>query len=278
MFKSIMLAVDGSAYTDTVLAYGIELGKLCASHLHVLTVADIRIFEWASAVGADGFISIVPSGTYQDSSKQLLEEKCQKILDKCAERLQPTGLSFGCESAFGAPVDIIADRAQIVDLLLLGQRGEFARYDKKALGATTEAVSRLVHKPILIVKPNYHAITKMMIGYDGSVHANRALQYVAQLGTLLQIGLSVLCVSDDQELARHYIQEARMYLNNYQVDTTYAIVPGHPEEQLPKFATRENIDLLAMGAYGRSRVREALLGSTTDHILRTSPCPVLLAK
>ncbi len=278
MFKSIMLAVDGSAYTDAVLAYGIDLAKKYTSHLWVLTVADIRIFEWASAVGSDGFISIVPSGSYQDTSKQLLEEKSQKILDKCSDRLVASGVSFSGEKIAGAPVDIIAERAQIADLIILGQRGEFARWEKKALGATVEAVSRLIHKPLLIVKTAYKPIRKILVGYDGSNHANRALQHVAQLAENTPAEVMVICVNDDTELAQHFCKEAMTYLDHYKINAQCSVTGGHPDEQLTKAAVAGAYDLMAIGAYGRSRVREALLGSTTDHILRASPCAVLLAK
>ena len=51
MIKSILLAVDGSAFTEPVLKYGIELSKKFQALLRVLTVIDIRIFEWAVAIG-----------------------------------------------------------------------------------------------------------------------------------------------------------------------------------------------------------------------------------
>lgn len=41
---------------------------------------------------------------------------------------------------------------------------------------------------------------------------------------------------------------------------------------------RERIDLLVMGAYGHSRIRSMLLGSTTTQLLRTCPIPVLLLR
>jgi len=37
-------------------------------------------------------------------------------------------------------------------------------------------------------------------------------------------------------------------------------------------------DLLFIGAYGHSRIIEMVLGSTTEFVLRNSPCPVFLAR
>lgn len=278
MFKNIMLAVDASAYTDAVLSHGIALAKELKSKLLVITVADIRIFEWASAVGADGFISIVPSGTYQDESRNILEEKCDKLLAKCSEMLKKENVSFETEKLLGSPSDLILERSLITDLLVIGKRGEFARWDTKALGVTVEAVSRNTHKPLLVATNKYTPIKKIVVGYDGSDHANCALQYVGHLAENLKADVSIRCITEDQDLGRHCCDEAQSYLSNYKIKIDTDISSGNPDEVLVHLAQSNKYDLIAIGAYGHSRIREAILGSTTEHILRKSPCPVLLAK
>lgn len=278
MFKNIMLAIDGSAYTDGVLAYGIELARHFESHLTVLTVADVRIFEWASAVGSDGFISIVPSGSYQDASRNLLEEKCDKILARCSELLRESQIAFTAEKSVGAPVDVILERAQVADLLLMGKRGEFARWEKKALGVTVESVSRLVRRPLMIVRQEFVPIRKILVGYDGSDHANRALQLAAHIAEKSEGEIHVACCQDDRELASHYCDTAMGYLKSYRTTASAQAYSGHPDEALVRLTHDHEFELIAIGAYGHSRIREALLGSTTVHIMRHAACPVLLAK
>lgn len=278
MFKNIMLAVDGSAYTDSILSHGIALAKTFKSHLLVLTVADVRIFEWASAIGADGFVSIVPSGIYQDESRQIMEDKCKKVLQKCAKLLSKEKLDFETETLIGSPVDLLLERSQISDLVIMGKRGEFERWDKKALGVTVDAVSRALRKPLIVVKVKYRPTKKILVGYDGSDHANQALQFVGHLAEGFSAEVIVLCVTDDEDLGKHYCREAENYLNNYKISIQAKVISGTPDEELVRFAEENNFDMLAIGAYGHSRIREAILGSTTEHILRFSGCPVLLAK
>lgn len=278
MFKNIMLAVDGSAYTDAVLSHGIELAKAFASNILVITVADIRIFEWASAVGADGFISIIPSGTYQEEARQLLDEKCDKLLAKCSEKLAKEKINFETQKLVGSPVDLIVEKSQISDLVILGKRGEFARWDHRAVGVTAEAVSRQIRKPMLVCKSQYRPIKKILIGYDGSNHANCALQYLGHIAEALNAPITIMCVTEDQEMGQHYCQEAEAYLSHYKIDLECKIVAGHPDEMIVNYAHTNEFDLIGIGAYGHSRIREAILGSTTEHILLKSPCAVLLAR
>lgn len=278
MFKNIMLAVDGSIYADAILSTGAALAKAFSSHLTIITVADVRVFEWATAVGADGFVPIVPSGLYQDESRKMLEEKTDKILEKCSQILSKENISFETEKLIGAPADSIIEKSHLSDLIVMGKRGEFAKWGKKTLGATTEAVSRSIHKPMLVVDKEYHPYENILIAYDGSRHANKVLQYVGHFAEHLAAKVLILCVSNDKESGQEYCREAEKYLKNYNVVLQSTIESGHPEKVIVDFSHKNDIQLTAIGAYGNSRIKEAILGSTTEHILRFSNSAVLMAK
>ncbi|WP_300600988.1 universal stress protein, partial [uncultured Nocardioides sp.] len=62
----------------------------------------------------------------------------------------------------------------------------------------------------------------------------------------------------------------------FAVDT--AVVPGEPERALARYVGMQNADLLVMGAYGHSRIRHLIVGSTTTTMLRTSAVPVLILR
>jgi Universal stress protein family. len=53
---------------------------------------------------------------------------------------------------------------------------------------------------------------------------------------------------------------------------------GEPAEEIVDFARLEHIDLIVMGSRGLSPIKELLLGSVSDKVLRTAPCPVLIAR
>ncbi len=57
-----------------------------------------------------------------------------------------------------------------------------------------------------------------------------------------------------------------------------ALVQGDVEPALHKYQASHGVDLLVMGAYGHSRIREFLVGSTTTSMIRTSTSPLLLLR
>ncbi|HHE65076.1 MAG TPA: universal stress protein [Bacteroidetes bacterium] len=279
MIKSILLAVDGSAYTEPVLQHGIKLAKKFGAHLRVLTVIDVRIFEWAVAVGVEGFAPILPSTSYQEDSQRLLEQKADEVLKKTESILKEHKVNFTLIKGNGNPVEIICDKSKLVDLVIMGARGEFEKWSDKMLGATLEATTRLNIKPIFITQRSYREINKILIAYDGSENASKALTYGAYFASQLNTPLTVLNVGHSEEDARSILSEALEYLSVYDIPSIQdKYVEGEPSEKIVENAKSLKADLIVMGSYGHSRIREAILGSTTVQVMRKSPVPILMTK
>ena len=278
MIKTILLPVDGSEYTSAVLSYGIALAKKFAAKIKVLSVIDIRMFEWALSFGSDGFVPLVPSTSYQEQTKELLENKSAAIVDKSKKILQNEAVEFETEIVHGSPIEIITEQSDIVDLIIMGNRGEYARWKSKMIGATLEAVTRQINKPIFITPIKYADIANILVAYDGSELSTKALQIAGYFGCTLNVSLTVLTITDDKDWGDRIRKKSEKYLEPYKLACNCEVLPGDVEDEILRFANKNKMDLLIMGAYGHSRIREAILGSTTAQIMRNADIPVLLAK
>jgi nucleotide-binding universal stress UspA family protein len=65
-------------------------------------------------------------------------------------------------------------------------------------------------------------------------------------------------------------EEARTWCN-----PVTTLLAGQPHEELVKYAVVNGLDLIVLGVRGHSLVETLFVGSTTDRVLRNSPCPVL---
>ena len=54
-----------------------------------------------------------------------------------------------------------------------------------------------------------------------------------------------------------------------------SILEGQPYDELVKYADTRDIDMIVLGVRGHGLVKTLFLGSTTDRVVRRSPCPVL---
>ena len=56
------------------------------------------------------------------------------------------------------------------------------------------------------------------------------------------------------------------------------IAVGKPAEEILRVAQEQGIDLIVMGRHGRTGLRHALLGSVSERVVRTAPCPVFTVR
>lgn len=279
MIKSILLAIDGSAYTESILMYGIEFARKFGAHLRVLTVIDIRIFEWAVAIGVEGFAPVIPSSVYQEESQKILDEKAEKVLQRASQVLSEAKVSFEVEKESGSPVEVICDKSRLSDMVIMGSRGEFERWSDKMLGATLEAASRLCIKPIFVSPKSYQPIHKILMAYDGSINSNKALPWVGALAEHFHIPITILNVGAGEEESQTILKEATDYLASYKITEFNTIAKeGDPSEKIVETSKELKSDLIIMGCYGHSRIREAILGSTTVQVMRKATIPKLMVK
>ena len=101
---------------------------------------------------------------------------------------------------------------------------------------------------------------------------------VAASPLLKGLSCHVIGVGDESETQQHNIDWANDTLVNEGFDVVKVVRPGEAEVVLREYLLEVNADLLVMGAYGHSRIRHLIMGSTTSTLLRTSPVPVLVLR
>ena len=279
MIKSIFLAVDGSVFTDTVIEYGIDLAKKLNTYLRVYSVIDIRIYEWVLNTGGEGYMPVIPSNVFHDESFKFHSERAEVLIETLRKRLKESGVKFEADKLEGDPVEVICDISRQVDLVIMGARGDYARWGDRLLGATLESVSRQNHSPLIIAGQLYKEFKSIICAYDRSESSNTGLKLSANLAEHLNMPLEVVTIHNDELERVEILEEARIYLEPYKLNTQFRHEAGDPSKTLIQI-TKDVPDpaLLVMGSFGHSRIREAILGSTTVQVMRKANKPILLAK
>ena len=121
------------------------------------------------------------------------------------------------------------------------------------------------------------------MAYDASRHANRALRVACGLSSDVGLPMMVVTVAQeegDRPKSEAVLDEARQLVAPYEdVTAEFSLLVGEEEEAvLIDHVEQSECDLIVMGAYGESRIREWLLGSTTAGVLAHSTRPVLLVR
>jgi nucleotide-binding universal stress UspA family protein len=146
-----------------------------------------------------------------------------------------------------------------------------------------------------------HTIDKILVALDGSDVSMKAFSWASDLACVFDAELIVLTVSDKrstpgEEDSPAYMTDRKAksliedYSEKYQellksitkkcdeskVAVTTVTLHGLPSEEIVQLATDEDADLIVMGAHGKKEEFYHEFTSTSERVLKKSPCPVLM--
>jgi nucleotide-binding universal stress UspA family protein len=207
-------------------------------------------------------------------ARREVESLLEQLAIVCAEE----GVACKLLEGTDAPSVEIIKEAQRFDLIALGTCTHFeAQRDTQH---TLTEVLRHAPRPIVVV-PN-HPLPNggpVLVAYDGSVQAARTLQMFAATGLHTLGDVHVVCwdPTDRVEAAR-IADRGVQFLSSHDIAAggTGRLHAGPTSQAILEQAWRLKAQLIVMGAYGRPRVEEFLLGSVTRHVLAESQVPLFL--
>lgn len=176
----------------------------------------------------------------------------------------------------GALVETLAEQESVAQLIIVGKRGEHADFATLHLGANLERVVRGAHVPVFVASRAFNPIERFAIAYDGGPSIEKALTYVLSNPLLKGLECHLLSVGRESAETTAMLANATQKLQGSGFTVKPHIAPGKPDQVIAQYVEANAINLLVMGAYGHSRVRNLVIGSTTSAMLRSCRIPVLL--
>ncbi|MFZ1037359.1 MAG: universal stress protein [Smithella sp.] len=283
MIKKILIPTDGSDSSLTALEYGIYIARKLSAALTGLYVIDVNLIQGPMLTDISGSVGMPPYEGFFDAIEKSLNEKADFILKEFRERCQKYGIRAEVKKTIGRISPSIIEEAQGADLILMSKKGEhFHLKEGELLGSVAEAVVRNSGKPVLVTPENFLEIESMGIAYDGSDSASEALKLSLKLSKQTSWPLTVLIITSDAKKADALSTQVEEMNENTPeapiADCEVIIMSGKEKDEIIQFIREGAVELMVMGAYGHNRLRELFLGSTTSHVIRKSPIPVLLTR
>ncbi|MCO6417630.1 universal stress protein [Siccirubricoccus sp. KC 17139] len=274
MLRSILVALDDTPGAQAARDLGIGLARRLGAALTLAVVLDrphSRDAEEPVPVGGAAFAE-----RRNAVLAARLEAEAQAALD--AARQAAAGLPFAELRLEEAPEPALLRAGATHDLILLGRDSTLGREENEdGLAPVVEALLKDGPRPLLVVPPGAPAEGQVLVGYDGSLPAQRALQSFALLGLAEGAPVTLLAAHAEREEAGRLAAEGAAYLRRHGLAVTeWPVVGGHPAELLLAEAARLPARLLVMGGFGKTGLRALLLGTSTRRLLREAPCAVFV--
>ena len=119
---------------------------------------------------------------------------------------------------------------------------------------------------------------RLLLAYDGSEAANKALDWLSSSPLYKEMTCHLVHVCTTPDKGKEVLARAETVLSNADISVKSAVITGDVLTELLKYQQQERIDLMVMGSFGHSRLREMVWGSLTLKMLTSSRIPLLLLR
>jgi nucleotide-binding universal stress UspA family protein len=294
----VLWATDGS---ENARSAATMLRRMVLPAAESLTVLSIAPHSFLSGARPDPvFLTKIRPA----AKRRALEESEQVARDE-ATLLDPPAIAVEAIARWGNPIEEIlkAARTRQSDLIVMGAKGH-SNLGLLLLGSVASGVVQNSTRSVLITRPDAGEPRRLLVGYDGSPHARRGLQFLDQIALpaaaeiiLTQVlepfavpaGTPVTYRKRAMEEAqainegRHRAAERTLEQAAAQLSTSgrkilTRIVEGAASLALAEAAKEAHADLIVVGSRKPSPARHYLLGSTAEKLVRNASQSVLVVR
>lgn len=284
-FKSILVPIPDGVVANSALDTALRLAGQFAGHVVGL---HVRIDPTqAVPLMGEGMSGAMVEEMMTTAEQQANERAAaaRKAFDEAIARhgaplaaAPPTeGLSAEWIDETGREEEAVAWRGRLSDVVVVA-RPEGAAEMPSLM--TLNAALMESGRPVLLASPKpVEAVgTRIAIAWNGSAEAARAVGCALPL--LKQAAaVVILAIAEDDRTANAPAGELAAYLAWHGIAADCKVMPGagsHAGEALLRECAAQGVDLLVMGAYTHSRLRQMILGGVTRHVLHHAEIPCMM--
>ncbi len=274
--KKVLVCIDESSYCKAACDYGVYISKLLNLPLVLLNVIDHK--HISKNVNLSGNIGL---GSRENLLEELSKEEQEesKELISVGKSLLKTFSDYakeqGVENLFslqrhGNFEENLEDLEKETHIAIIG-------FDKNSSNnQNIEDIIRALNIPILLVNSEFTPINSILMAYDGSDYANKAINIATKDPIFPNISRHIVNVNKDKNSSEKLLKEAKNLFAKADFEVQTASLDGDKIDEILKYQEEKHIDLLAMGAYSHNRLKSVIFGSLTSKMLEKSEKPLLL--
>ena len=270
----VLLATDGSDFSEGAVREALGLAASCSSHLLALTAVETNLRYTSLAPNVAGKLGEVIQDQELQAGKDLEAVKTRAV--EAGVRCD-TAVEIG-ESAAGMIVD--AARRDGSELIVMGRRG-LSGISRLAMGSVTAKVISRAPCDVLIVPRDARpgCFKTIMAATDGSSFGEAAVGEAIKMAQKCDSDLIVFSAAPSEsrsEQAADALRRAESLTAAAGATAQAVTATGKPHEEILKAARLNHVDLIVVGRHGRGMLEKLLLGSVTERVIGHASCAVMV--
>lgn len=264
--ERLLLAADGSEFSEGAIREGIRLARTCGSKLTALTVIEFNPeFE---ALAPD---LVEKRETEAAAYMKGVKEKADKEAVTCETLIRRSETPYA---------QIVDEASKLkADMIVMGRRGRTG-LKRLLMGSVTARV--VGHSPVnVLVVPRAAELgfQNILVATDGSSFSEAAALEAACIAKACGSNLFALAVADTEvREAEENAKRVKEIAEEYGARAEAIVEKGRPYEVIVKTAKEKSADLTVVGSHGRTGIERLLMGSVTERVIGLSEGAVLIVK
>ena len=280
---NLLVCTDGSLYAPSTYSHATWASEKMEASIHVLHMLDphhedpVRT-DLSGSMGFNARQNLLEELVELESAKaKLATKRGEAILEDAESQLKNSGVEeVLLEQKHGKLSDSISSYERTADLVVIGKRGNNANFETEHLGTNLERVIRSCEHPVLVAAREFKPVQTFMLAFDGGASALKAVDYAVNEPLLKGMRCYLLYVGSRSSAIEASLAQVSSKLQAAGFNVSIEQRAGEPEEVIEEVVAQDQVDLLVMGAYGHSPIRQLIVGSTTTAMIRSVKIPVLL--
>lgn len=266
--ERLILATDGSQFSEGAIREAISFAGKCASRIYAISVLETN--PEYETIGSNVF--------------EKEEAEAMSHLESIKARAEKEGLN--CEIVLHEapdPAQTIVDEAieKKVDMIVVGRRGRKGLLKALMGQVAAKVIAHAPCKVLVVPKAARIEYRNILVAADGSVHSNAAVTEAIAIAK--KCGSHIIALSamrDESERADATVHVSKVVdMAQKEGVSAEAVTPiGRSFNAIVETAGGRGVDLIVMGTYGKTGVKKLLMGSSTEKVIGTAGCAVLVVK
>jgi nucleotide-binding universal stress UspA family protein len=275
VLRGILVGLDGSPHSGAAVELSLQWAQETGAEVTGIGIIDEPTIRKPTGltIGGGHYKPLVDEQRLADA-----QQRVESFLDGFVHRCQAASVKCRRLEGVGVPSRQILREAQRHDLIVLGTQSYFQFETHEGPDATLHEILVSTPRPVVTVPTSLPTGRAVVVAYDASVQAARALQESLHAGLLDSRPVHVVSMNTDEQVARSQIQLAADFLRLHGIRSTNHCLTSKRQAStvLLECAEQLNAGLLVLGAYGRQSVMEFFFGSVTRDVLKQTRIPVFL--
>ena len=288
--KSIIACLDNSSLSQAVTEAAIwsaerSLQTVDSAPLIFLNTVEqqhtLATTSYSGMLGLDDAYTLIEDMTaLEGEHNKLAIQLGQKLLDTAASQADHLQ-HVRTLQRHGDLNDCLKELVDQTRLVILGRRGEGHEQERsqfKALGSHIETVIRESQHPIVIVPASFKAPAHFMLAYDGRATAKQAIERIIDDGLLKGLSCHLVTVNNNDQATADSLEVAARRLRDAGFEVQATLLEGNIYHALTDYQAQHQIELLVMGAFSHSKIKQFFVGSNTLRMIQDQQIPLVIMK